>query len=177
MKIKKLGGGDKSNSKNNYNSHHDMEGSKMHHDVVPSKDNKDQGKFQTDKSLTNFLNSLGGGGGGNSNSGSSDDYDYDEVEQQRSKGRGNGNGLQYNADDASLPNAIPFDPSVLFDSSNDDYGDQSAAASSLLLAAELAKLKRPSNGGGSSDPTNPFLDKIKDKLSNLTPQTISSETQ
>jgi hypothetical protein len=175
LKIKKLGGGDKSNSKNNYNSHHDMEGSKMHHDVAPSKDNKDQGKFQTDKSLTNFLNSLSGGGGGNSNSGSSDDYDYDEVEQQRSKARGNG--LQYNADDASLPNAIPFDPSVLFDSSNDDYGDQSAAASSLLLAAELAKLKRPSNGGGSSDPANPFLDKIKDKLSNLTPQTISSETQ
>lgn len=147
----------------------------MHHDVAPSKDNKDQSKFQTDKSLTNFLNSLGGGG--NSNSGSSDDYDYDEIEQQRSKSRGNGNGLQYNADDASLPNAIPFDPSILLDSSNDDYGDQSAAASSILLAAQLAKLKQPSNGGGAFDPTNPFLDKIKDKLSNLTPQTISSEIQ
>ena len=136
----------------------------MHHDVIPSKDSSKDQKYQSDKSLSNLLNSLGGSG----SSGSSDDYDYDEVEQQRSKSRGNG--LSYNTDDAA--NSIPFDPSVLFDSSNDDYGEQSAAASSLLLAAELAKLKRP-NGG--SDSTNPFLDKIKDKLSNLTPQTISSE--
>lgn len=143
-----------------------MEGSKMHHDIESSKgtkltDNKEgPSSLPSDKSLSEFLSNLGP---------SPDDY-YDDVEQQRTKLRG-GKNDQYNANDdsaAAVANSASFDPNTLFDT-GDDYSD-----SSLLL--ELANLKKKSGSdAGSGGGKNPFLDRVKQKLNNLIPQTITSE--
>lgn len=140
-----------------------MEGTKLHHDVPSSNDKLPP----PDKSLSDFLSSLG-----SSNPGS-DDY-YDVVEQSRSKNRNNNNNLdQLDVISDDLSNSASYDPNALLD----DY--TGGGSDSLLLAAEFAKLNKKngnsgSNLGGNSN-KNPFLDKIKAKLNNLMPQTISSK--
>lgn len=139
----------------NFNSHHDMEGSKLHHDVASTGDKKNPDSGSSlDKSLSYFLSSLGS---------PTDDY-YDDVEQQRSKDRGGKDQVYQTADDLAA-NSIPFDPASLFDTS-DDYGDSSSSG----LASELANFNKK-NGANK----NPFLNKVKEKLNSLIPQTISSE--
>lgn len=128
----------------------------MHHDVASSSSLGENDKSKPEKSslVSDLLSTL-----------NLDDY-YDDVEQQRSKSRTKISDQSYSSDEA--PNSASFDPSVLFDS--DDYGDSSSASS--LISELLNKKKDPTSGN-----KNPFLDKVKGKLNNLIPKTISSESE
>jgi hypothetical protein len=171
----------------NANSHHDMEGSKLHHDVGTNGKNKQQ-QAASYKGLSDFLAQAGLGG---SALNSADDY-YDDIEQQRSKNRNNLNALNElgkedntGGDDQQQSGGGgaggSFDPSSLLDaafnnaesssSSSDDYSD----ASSLLLAAELAKLNKKVNSNNGNGNDNPLLNRVKTKLNNLIPPMVTSK--
>jgi hypothetical protein len=149
-------------------SHHDMEGSKIH-----SGGDKKQPAGAAANQASSLAYLLAQAGLGNGAGGNSDDY-YDDVEQARSKGRGN------SADSADDLQSL-FDPDS--DPSSDDYSDP---ASTLLLAAELAKLSKKTNNnnnnnnnnnaGGDNKLPSSLTNKIKNQLSNLGNPTLSSKT-
>ncbi len=146
-------------------SHHDMEGSKLHGQ------NSDGAKKQAPppnqaNSLAYLLEQAGLGPV------TSDDY-YDDVEQARSKGRGSGGGSADSGSSDDLQSL--FDQDTL-DPSSDDYSDP---ASTILLAAQLAKLSKNNNNNnnnnnGDKKPSS-LTNKIKNQLNNLIPQTVSSK--
>lgn len=136
-------------------SHHDMEGSKMH----------DLNQKQPPKSLQYLL----------SNSDiNADDY-YDDIERSRSKGRPNKNpNDNYDYDESSIIDSLNNE-------NNDDYSSLSdAASSSLLLAAALDKINGKTNENSymkklNNINSNKAISKIKNKINNLLPQSVTSE--
>lgn len=186
---------DSQQDKTNVNSHHDMEGSRLHHDISNSNNNdlsnsksnnnnNNNNNKLTDKGLSYFLAQAGLGDLG------SDDY-YDDVERMRSKSRNSSpdetNG-QDSIDDAQSQQAL-FDPNTLIDaalsgvdasssssssSNGDDYS--SLSDSSILLAAELAKLNKKLSGASANSNNNQIINKMKNKLNNLIPSTITSKS-
>ena len=132
-----------------------MEGSKMH----------DLNQKQPPKSLQYLL----------SNSDiNADDY-YDDIERSRSKGRPNKNpNDNYDYDESSIIDSLNNE-------NNDDYSSLSdAASSSLLLAAALDKINGKTNENSymkklNNINSNKAISKIKNKINNLLPQSVTSE--
>jgi hypothetical protein len=129
--------------KTNGNSHHDMDGSKLHHDIGSKNSNKQ------DSLLASLLSKTG------------DDY-YDDIEKGRSKQRPN------NKDKDSVYSDLPvgnsddslYDTNALLDALNSDTSDDYPSSSlddSELLSAVAAKLN-----GNKKNKNN--LDKIISKL-------------
>ena len=124
-----------SDGKKDSMSHHDMEGSKLHHEIPDQKTNNKQQLNQ--KALSYIL----------SKSGLSDDY-YDDIERGRSKGRNN----KYDGNNGDEQQSF-YDTNALLDAlGDDDYGSQSDDASSLLLpdlngakASQIGKIKSQLN--------------------------------
>ena len=124
-----------SDGKKDSMSHHDMEGSKLHHEIPDTKTNNKQQLNQ--KALSYIL----------SKSGLSDDY-YDDIERGRSKGRNS----KYDGNNGDDPQSF-YDTNALLDAlGDDDYASQSDDASSLLLpdlngakASQIGKIKSQLN--------------------------------
>ena len=150
-------------------SHHDMEGSKMHHEIPgPSNSNSRNKQKQSQKGSPNYFYNT-------------EDY-YDDVERGRSKGRNNNN--NNNNNDLSLSNSddAPFyDTNSLLEAINSDNAGSEDdlslpdSASSLLLAAALSKINNNGLKNGNLK-NNQLVNKMKSQLNNLLPQTITSKT-
>ena len=161
------------NSNNNILSHHDMEGSKMHHELDDSKGANKNKDSSFPKTLSYYLNQL---------ESNTDDY-YDDIERSRSKLRNNNNNNNNNIKQtdslspAANEDAAPFyDANALGDALNgdsDDYlsfGDQ---AQSLLLAAAFDKLNV--NNNNNNNKNSKLKNNVKNQLNNLLPKTVLSK--
>ena len=141
--------------KSNGNSHHDMEGSKLHHDIGSKTSNSNNNDKQ-DSLLASLLSKAG------------DDY-YDDIEKGRAKQRPP---ISSNKDKDAVYSDLPvsgggngddslYDTNALLDALNSDTSEDYPSSSSLddteLLSAVAAKL----NGNKKS---NRKLDKIISKL-------------
>ena len=170
-------------------SHHDMEGSKLHSSSLSQNSNQNENNKKQQQQIASQQNSLAyllsqvGQQQQNNNNENSDDY-YDDVEQGRSKSRGNGgNGPESSGGGDDLQSLL-LDSGSLLDLDNgggggggesDDYGSSlTDSASSLLLAAELAKLNKNNKNGESNKKNQALSNKIKNQiLNNILPQTVS----
>lgn len=133
-------------------SHHDMEGSKMHHELSDSSFNKNSdSNKQLSKSLINLLSQ-----GLSNNNG--DDY-YDDVERSRSKSRNGDKSDDTNANNANSDDAL-YDTNDLIDalSSDNSLDYQAEVDPGLLLASTIDKI---ANGKSSN------LNKIKFQLNSV----------
>lgn len=128
-------------------SHHNMEGSKMHHEIGDSGKNQGYNKdFDSYKSLSYYLNQP-----------ELEDY-YDEIEHGRAKSRTN-----FKNDDQSLY----YDSNDLETALNGDNDYLSDQAQSLLLSAAFDKLNRFKNK------PSPQKNKLIKHINKLLPKTIS----
>lgn len=157
---------DEEDAKKNVMSHHDMEGSKTHHQISNSNNNnnKENGKSLPQKSLSYFLSNL-------------DDY-YDDVEQMRSKNRFSASSEVSNSDNSYLDANALLDAAFNSQANGDQDLEYQSDPSLLLAAAELAKLN--SNGNNkkysNSNNNNKLNSRIKGTLNSLlSPKTISSK--
>ncbi len=149
------------NSPGNPMSHHDMEGSKLHGQNSDSKKQQQQQQPASQANSLAYLLEQAGLGPANS-----DDY-YDDVEQARSKNRGGSAVDSLSSDDLqSLFDQDSIDPA------SDDYSDP---ASTILLAAQLAKLSKKNNNKNGDNKPSSLTNKIKNQLNSLIPQTVSSK--
>lgn len=130
-------------------SHHDMKGSKTHHEI---KDRK-QNQKNSPNSLSYYLPNI-------------DDY-YDYVEQMRSKNRFN--------NEAELNDNSYLESNPLLDVLSQDTESEYPVDPALLL--QLAKLNNyNSNNKQNSKYNEKFKDNLK-KLNFLAPKTLSSKTR